>query len=161
SGYSPQPCWQDRQGFFVKNRSSPKTSRMTTIQIHHFEYRPEHRNFITVHMQKYPFIFSDEWRYRIRRHLAFWLFWGVFQAFLYSFVASNTVSSYVKRLPLSMLESFIFLAAHMFLAYSFIYFVIPKFLLKQKYWQTAAWTILCFLLTAVVSTLVGQFIIDP
>jgi sensor histidine kinase YesM len=134
---------------------------MTTIQIHHFEYRLERRNFITVHMQKYPFIFSDEWKYRIRRHLAFWLFWGVFQGFLYSFIASGSIIGYVKRLPLSMLESFIFLTAHMFLAYSLMYFVIPRFLLKQKYWQTAVWTIICFLITALVSTLVAQFFIDP
>ncbi|HET6995990.1 MAG TPA: histidine kinase [Chitinophagaceae bacterium] len=134
---------------------------MTTIQIHQFEYNPEHRNFITVHMQKYPFIFSDQWKYRVRRHLAFWLFWGVFQGFLYTFIAANSVFSYFRQLPLSMLESFIFLVAHIFLAYSLMYFVIPRFLLKQKYWHTAAWTILCFFGTAVVSTIIGQFIIDP
>ena len=134
---------------------------MTTLQIHHFECRPERRNFITVHMQKYPFIFSNEWKYRVRRHLAFWLFWGVFQGFLYSFIASNSVFGYVKQLPLSILESFIFLIAHIFLAYSLMYFVIPRFLLKQKYWQTAIWTLACFIITAFVSTFVGRFIIDP
>jgi sensor histidine kinase YesM len=154
-------CFSLCRLFVAKNLSSPKINRMTTIQIHQFEYRPERRNFITVHMQKYPFIFSDEWKYRVRRHLAFWLFWGIFQGFLYSFIASNSVFSYVRQLPLSMLESFIFLLAHIFLAYSLMYFVIPRLLLKQKYWQTAAWTILCFLGTAVVSTLIGRFIIDP
>src|SRR6476620_2888037 len=128
-----------------KNLSSPKNDRMTTIQMHGFEYRSLQRNFMTVHMHKYPFIFSDEWKYRIRRHLAFWLFWGVFQGFLYAFIPSNSPYSYLSQLPLSMLESFIFLGAHIFLAYSLMYFVIPRFLLKQKYWQTAIWTITCFL----------------
>jgi len=49
----------------------------------------------------------------------------------------------------------------MFLAYSLIYFVIPRFLLKQKYWRTAAWTIGFFLLTAFLSTLLNIFVIDP
>jgi sensor histidine kinase YesM len=134
---------------------------MTTIQIHRFEYRPERRNFITVHMQKYPFIFSDEWKYRIRRHVSFWLFWGVFQGFLYSFTASNSVFGYIKQLPLSILESFIFLFAHIFLAYSLMYFVIPRFLLKQKYWQTVVLSLICFIITAFISTFLGRFIIDP
>ena len=59
-----------------------------------------------------------------------------------------------------MLESAIYLAGHIFLAYSLIYFVIPRYLLKQKYWQTAIWTITCFLLTAMISVTLGIFIID-
>lgn len=112
-------------------------------------------------MEKHPFIFSDEPKYRFRRHLAFWVFWGLFQGFLYSFLAMYSPIGYFKRLPFSILESFIFLLAHMFLAYSLIYFVIPRFLLKQKYWHTAVWTIVCFVLTAWLSTLVNIFIIDP
>ena len=112
-------------------------------------------------MEKYPFIFSDEPRYRIRRHLAFWAFWGMFQGFLYSFLAIYSLTGYLKRLPASMLDSFIFMFAHMFLAYSLIYIVIPRFLLKQKYWHTAAWTIIFFFLTAGISTLLSVFVIDP
>jgi len=134
---------------------------MTTIQIHRFEYRTEQRNFITVRMQKYPFIFSDDRKHRIRRHVAFWVFWGVFQGFLYSFVSFATDYTYIKQLPLSMVESFIYLGAHMFLAYSLMYFVIPRFLLNQKYWHTAAWTLICFMITAFISMQIGRFIIDP
>ena len=112
-------------------------------------------------MEKYPFIFSDEPEYRIRRHLAFWTFWGVFQGFLYSFLAIYSFTGYLKRLPQAMLDSFIFMFAHMFLAYSLIYIVIPRFLLKQKYWHTAVWTIIFFFLTACISTLLSIFVIDP
>lgn len=112
-------------------------------------------------MEKYPFIFSDEPKFRIRRHLAFWAFWGIFQGFLYSFLAMYSSTGYLKRLPVSMLDSFIFMFAHMFLAYSLIYIVIPRFLLKQKYWHTAAWTIIFFFLTAGISTVLSIFVIDP
>ncbi|MGZ5222159.1 MAG: sensor histidine kinase [Chitinophagaceae bacterium] len=111
-------------------------------------------------MQKYPFIFSDAWKYRIQRHAAFWLFWWLFQGFLYSFLAVNSAPGYFKRLPISMVESFCFMFNHMFLAYSLMYFVIPRFLLKQKYWQTAAWTFVFFLLTAVISSLIGRLVVD-
>jgi sensor histidine kinase YesM len=111
-------------------------------------------------MQKYPFIFSDAWKYRIQRHAAFWIFWWLFQGFLYSFLAINSVTGYLKRLPISMVESFFFMFNHMFLAYSLMYFVIPRFLLKHKYWQTAVWTVVFFFLTAVISSLVGRLVVD-
>jgi len=116
---------------------------------------------MTVHMQKYPFIFSDAWKYRIQRHAAFWIFWWLFQGFLYSFLSVNSGAGYFRRLPVSMIESFCFMINHMFLAYSLMYFVIPRFLLKQKYWHTAGWTFTFFLLTAGISTLVGRMVVDP
>lgn len=135
---------------------------MTIIKRYSIRKEPVVRNFMEeVHMDKYPFIFSNQWKYRIRRHLAFWIFWGLFQGVLYSFVASNSVFGYIRQLPLSILESFIYLPAHIFLAYSLMYFVIPRYLLKQKYWYTAAWTIVCFLLTALFASSIGSFIIDP
>lgn len=119
------------------------------------------RNFITVHMQQYPFIFSNERKYRIRRHLAFWTFWWLFQGFLYSFIAINSANSYLLRLPMSMLESLIFMIGHVFLAYSLMYYVIPRYLLKQRYWHTAALTIALFIITAIISASLGLFIIEP
>jgi sensor histidine kinase YesM len=111
-------------------------------------------------MQQYPFIFSDRWKYRIQRHAAFWTFWWLFQGFLYSFLTVNSPAGYFKRLPIAMVESFFFMSIHIFLAYSLMYFVIPRFLLKQKYWQTALWTFVFFLLTAGMSTLVGRLVVD-
>ena len=119
------------------------------------------RNFITVHMQQHPFIFSEERKYRVRRHLVFWAFWWLFQGILYSFIAINSANSYFLRLPMSLIESFLFMGGHIFLAYSLMYFVIPRYLLKQKYWQTAAWTLLFFLMTACISALLGLYIIEP
>lgn len=119
------------------------------------------RNFIAVHMEQYPFIFSDKRKYRLRRHLVFWSFWWIFQAFLYSFVAISRPNLYIQRFPVAIMESFVFLFAHIFLAYSLMYFVIPRFLLKQRYFATAVWTIVLFLLTALISTALGRFIIDP
>ncbi|MFN4313623.1 MAG: sensor histidine kinase [Chitinophagaceae bacterium] len=115
----------------------------------------------TYDMNRYPFIFSNEPKYRLRRHLYFWLFWWLFQGFLYSFVAAEQVGDYFIRLPLSFVESFIYLAAHIFLAYYLIYFVIPRFLLRQRYWSAGLLCLAGFLISAAISSFLNIFVIKP
>lgn len=112
-------------------------------------------------MNKYPFIFSDVRRYRIRRHLAFWTFWWLFQGFLYAFTPAPINVSYLDRIPYSMVESSIYLLAHIFLAYSLMYFVLPRYLLKNKYAVTGIWVLILFFATAAISTLIAMYIVDP
>ncbi|HEV7780571.1 MAG TPA: histidine kinase [Chitinophagaceae bacterium] len=118
-------------------------------------------NFMSAHMKQHPFIFSDERKWRIRRHLAFWVFWWLFQGFLYSFIVLRISSDYFVQLPVSIMESFFFMVNHIFLAYGLMYFVIPRFLLKQRYLQTAAWTLLLFFFTACLSTFMSIVVIPP
>jgi hypothetical protein len=137
---------------------SPKNSRMTIIK-----FEPKGlRNFITVHMQQYPFIFSDERRYRIRRHLAFWVFWWIFQGFLYSFSPFPwKYFNYGDRLAIAMLDSILYLPAHIFLACSLMYFVIPVYLTKGKYVKAGLSVISLFLLTAFFASSIGKYVIGP
>jgi len=119
------------------------------------------RNFKQAVMQEHPFIFSDRPRHRLQRHLAFWAFWWLFLAILYSFPPASGGDDYWNSLKLAVIESFIFMFAHAFLAYSLMYFIIPRFLLRQRYWATAVWTILFFIATACWSIFLGRFIINP
>jgi uncharacterized membrane-anchored protein YhcB (DUF1043 family) len=112
-------------------------------------------------MNKYPFIFSDKPYYRIRRHLVFWTFWWLFQGFLYAFTPSTIRVDYMAKIPYSMVESIIYLIAHMFLAYSLMYFVLPRYLLKGKYFATVVWVLLMFLATAAISSVIALYVIDP
>lgn len=112
-------------------------------------------------MNKYPFIFSDERRYRIWRHVAFWTFWWVFQGFLYAFTPAPVNISYAARIPYSMVESIIYLPAHMFLAYSLMYFVLPRYLLKNRYAATGAWVLTLFFLTGALSASISIYVVDP
>lgn len=112
-------------------------------------------------IEKFPFIFSDSARHRIARHVSFWLFWGVFQGFLYSFVSiQRGVFHYIPRLQSSLVESFVFLIPHMFLSYMLIYFVIPRYLLKQKYLLTTIWVSILFVAAAFLSTILSITIIE-
>ena len=106
-------------------------------------------------MQQYPFIFSDKPWHRVRRHLVFWTVWWLFQGFLYSFVALNSATAYWVRLPVSIIESAIFMTAHIFLSYGLMYFVIPRYLIRQRYWLTAVWVIILFIITAAISSLLA------
>ncbi len=119
------------------------------------------RIFIPDHMQQHPFIFSDEWKYRFRRHLAFWGFWCVFQAFLYSFIPAVYINNYWGTFEISLMESLIFMFSHMFLGYTLMYFVIPRFLLNHQYVATALLTAVLFIVTAFFSTFLGNYIINP
>jgi sensor histidine kinase YesM len=134
---------------------------MTTKQASHYTIIEGNRNLVTVHMEQYPFIFSNERKFRIRRHLAFWTFWWIFQGILYAFAPANINSGYLQHFPVSLAESFVFLFNHIFLAYSLMYFVIPRFLLKQLYWHTAISTIILFVITAFISSFLGRFVVLP
>ncbi|WP_207511191.1 sensor histidine kinase [Longitalea luteola] len=109
--------------------------------------------------EKYPFIFSDEPRYRFRRHLAFWVFWWLFQGVLYSVIGYNGKPVYGLRLIDSILESLAYMTTHIALSYALMYFVIPRYLLKQKYLLTVLWVFLCFLGAAVLSVIISITVI--
>lgn len=49
----------------------------------------------------------------------------------------------------------------MFLSYSLLYFVIPRFLLKGKYLQTVVMVLAMFIITAAISTSIGIYILAP
>jgi sensor histidine kinase YesM len=112
-------------------------------------------------MDRYPFIFSDERKYRLRRHISFWVIWWLFQGFLYSFVAAFSTEAFLSRLWLSMIESGIYLVAHIFLSYSLMYFVIPRYILQQKYVLATIWIAALTLITAGLSAFLSLAVIDP
>lgn len=110
-------------------------------------------------MQQYPFIFSDERRYRLLRHTLFWLFWWVFFGILYSYTARVSLLPDLKRLPISMVDSLFFLTAHAFLSYTLMYVLAPRFILRGKYLQAAIFAALLFLATAGISAVIGNYIL--
>ncbi|MGE5106368.1 MAG: sensor histidine kinase [Sphingobacteriales bacterium] len=112
-------------------------------------------------MEKAAFIFSDERKYRIGRHLAFWVFWWLFMAFLYAFIPFLFRFDVFTRFCISAIDSLFFLTLHIFLSYVIMYFIIPNFLLKQRYWYAAFFTLLSFIITGFFSTVINRYIILP
>ncbi len=110
-------------------------------------------------MHRHSFIFSDAPRYRIQRHLAFWLFWWLFQGFLYAFSAAFIKYSYTERVRIALVDSFGFMPCHMFISYALMYFVIPRYIIRHKYLAAVCWTLLFFSLTGLISTYISRNIV--
>ncbi|MDO6434835.1 histidine kinase [Flavitalea sp. BT771] len=111
-------------------------------------------------MEAYPFIFSNELSYRLKRHLLFWSLWWLTQAFLYSFAHGWSQLTYPQALALSMVDALFYMAPHIFLSYSLIYYVIPKFVVKGKYVQTAILVVLLFIATGAMSAAISVYVLD-
>lgn len=111
-------------------------------------------------MKQYPFIFSNELKYRFTRHFVFWLFWWVFSSILYSYTPAFSILPSLQRLPVATSEALVFLSLHMFLSYAFIYFVVPHLLIKERYLLTCLSVIFLFILTGVLNALIARYVLS-
>ena len=79
-------------------------------------------------------ILSDKKNDRIKCHLIFWFFWWVYFAVLH---AANPFGkpeiSYFRNPVFTFTESVFFLIGQIPLTYGMLYWVLPKFILKKKY----------------------------
>jgi hypothetical protein len=118
-------------------------------------------------MQKYPLIFSSEWKYRLLRHILFWLSWWLFGSILYSFSPAYNLkgtdlnAGYFHRLYLTSINALFYLPQHIFLAYTLMYYVVPGFILKGKYVRAAFVTLLVLVITGAMSVIIGNVVINP
>ncbi len=110
-------------------------------------------------MQEHPFIFSDELKYRLGRHFAFWAFWWLFFSILYSYSPRITLLPDFQRMPVAMVDSVFFMLLHIFLSYSLMYFVIPLFVVKGRYKIAAVLVLILFILTGIFSSFLAMNIL--
>jgi hypothetical protein len=113
-------------------------------------------------MDSFPFVFSNQPRWRMLRHIIFWVLWFTFQALLYSFSPSPVLQNkpFLLRLSMTAPESFVYLIPHIFLAYMLMYIVIPKFVIKGKYVVAGILSVLIFLVAAALSAVLSLTVID-
>jgi len=112
-------------------------------------------------MKQVPFIFSDEPKYRWARHIIYWVFWWLFQGFLYSFTPAAVNYSDAVRFLSAYADSLIYMIGHILLSYALMYFLIPRFLLKQQYLLTVVVALIIFFIAAVLNAVLGQYLISP
>ena len=92
----------------------------------------------------YNIAFSDDRSVRWKRHLLFWLV-----VLLYHFARIGMMFPVInKNSFLSLLELTFFwgLILNIFFSYSIVYYLIPKYFKKKKYWQFAVGIVLVFLI---------------
>lgn len=100
-------------------------------------------------------VLSNAWTYRLGRHVLFWTLHVFFFAIIYgSFWNYN----YQIR-PYA--EAILFLPAHMFLSYSIIYFLFPRYLFTGKYIHLLFGIFILILITASLSFLISKWLVTP
>lgn len=113
-------------------------------------------------MQQVNFVFSNQRKWRLYRHSCFWLCWYFFQVYLYSFTPSPMLDrmSFGNRFLLNMNDNFWYLFANMFLAYTLMYYVIPKLIIPAKYFQATIVVLLLIFISGCLSGLLSITVIE-
>ena len=113
-------------------------------------------------MNLYNLVFSDSRSVRFRRHLLFWTAWCIYVAVTY-LIPTNWIPAWNLHGPMPHIEKYgivlsflrILMAAvlltlvHMALVYGILYFILPRYLSKNKNWLLT--TILLLLLIAFIA----------
>lgn len=61
---------------------------------------------------------------------------------------------------MTMLDSLLFMTDHIFLSYSLMYFVLPVYLLKNKYFAASIWIVILFLATGAMASVISLYVIN-
>ena len=112
-------------------------------------------------MTQKAFIFSNKPEYRIKRHLLFWATWVVFMGFLYAFTPLPSQLNYLQRLPNSTTDAVLYLPIHIFLSYTLMYFLIPRYIVKGRYLLAVIWLVVLVLATGCLSAIVSLYVLFP
>jgi sensor histidine kinase YesM len=103
-------------------------------------------------MNWHEFIFSDRPAHRFRRHIIFWLLWWMYFASSYYYYVQVGLQriAFGDLSSILLLNSFFLITVHIISCYFFIDFLLPEYLLKQKYLSFAAGLIFlsCFLVAS-------------
>jgi hypothetical protein len=103
-------------------------------------------------MSWHDFIFSDKPGIRIRRHAIFWILWWIYFAATYYYYVQVGLQKidFGNLSGILFLKTFLLILVHVLSCYVFIYFLLPRYLVKGKYLSLAAGTVLLiiFLLAA-------------
>lgn len=120
-------------------------------------------------LQRQEFVFSNQPRYWWARHSLFWLVWTLFFTLTYGFLPASAFVQHGIPWPWALLRGFmiagidavLFMPAHLFLAYSLMYWIIPRYLLNGQYGWVVINTVGLVVLTSFLSAVLAKFIVYP
>ena len=105
------------------------------------------------------FLISNEPRYSFTRHLVFWLIWWIYFGFLHAANAfGGKEISYFNNLPFTILESILLLIPQIVVTYALLYFVLPRYLMKNRYFLTFVWIVVIWCVAATVNVYVVWYV---
>jgi sensor histidine kinase YesM len=104
-------------------------------------------------------VISNNWPYRVGRHAIFWLVWWAFQGFIYGFYYYEGKAQEIFYV--SYVESLFFTPQHMFLSYAIMYYALPNFMFKGKFWKGFFLVLLFILMAAAFTPFIAFYLIEP
>jgi two-component system, LytTR family, sensor kinase len=105
-----------------------------------------------INIDNNKFIFSDERKYRIKRHLLFWGFWGFWFGMVRELNPSYLkLHGHFPNFFKTMAEAFLFLLPQAVLVYPLLYFILPRYFFNGKYIKASLWIFVFLFLTITVS----------
>jgi sensor histidine kinase YesM len=104
-------------------------------------------------VQGSPFIFSNKLQWRISRHVAFWIVFFLSQAAVSLVVPTLFNRNNNERIFEASFAQLLYLPGQLFLVYTLLYFVIPKFILQSRYKMAFVWIIILCVVTGFIASL--------
>ena len=96
------------------------------------------------------FIFSDEKNYRLKRHLLFWVFWGIYFGLVRELNPRNYLDTgHFPSLMGTMAQAFLTLLPQTVLVYPLLYFILPRYAFNGGYIK--AWFFFIMLVLIMIS----------
>ncbi len=116
--------------------------------------------FIYDKMNTFSLVFSNNPRYRITRHVLFWLLWIIYFTLMYTFARLDQLS--ISRSLLSSFKELLVLTPiDIVHCYVIIYFLLPRYLFKGRYLMMIFLWLISTLLAIALTEPVLYYIIAP
>jgi sensor histidine kinase YesM len=104
-------------------------------------------------------VLSDRWSCRIARHTLFWLCCWAFMGFIYGFLYVDEAQQ--PQFLRSYIESLVYLPQHILLSYGIIYYALPFYIFKNRYWAGISIIIVLVIVAAVSSPIAQIYVLNP
>jgi sensor histidine kinase YesM len=104
------------------------------------------------------FIFSEKKSDRVKRHLLFWFCYWLYFTFFHAIGSSAPETQLFQKVLYPILEAFHMLIPQVFFTYVLIDFILPRYILKNRYVFSFFWIIVFLCATAVFSFILLNYV---
>jgi Histidine kinase len=109
----------------------------------------------------YSFVYSNNIKYRLSRHIVFWLAWISYFITIYVLRPGAYSIGFSSFLAYTILETFVVMSIDIIFCYTVMYFLVPRYLIKGRYFLFVLLLVVFILLDASVSNLYYYVFINP
>ena len=109
----------------------------------------------------YSFVYSNNIKYRLFRHIAFWVAWIGYFITIYTLREGSSYIGFTSFLAYTILETLILMSVDIVFCYSVMYLLVPRYLISGKYLLFFFFLIIFSLLDASVSYFFYYNLINP